>query len=98
MNKPAVFNSYVEPSCLDDGGYSINNNTVLVATGWGLTEPFGNPSDHLVKVELDVYTDEECSLIYPPQKTLERGIFSEGMLCAGGRVQHRSTCNVSINC
>lgn len=97
LDRKVTFTKYVRPACL----YTLNElprDAELAATGWGLIEQFGNPSDVLLKVYLDTFTKEECDKTYSnvPNKRLPNGIDGEQMICLGGRNRVRSTCAVSI--
>ncbi|GLV36695.1 Serine Protease Immune Response Integrator [Carabus blaptoides fortunei] len=65
-----------------------------VATGWGLLEFSGERSEKLMKVELDLYTNEECSEYYKDKvgsRKLPEGITGT-MICSGGKTEAKSTC------
>ncbi|GLV43596.1 Serine Protease Immune Response Integrator [Carabus blaptoides fortunei] len=88
-----TYNIYVRPACL----YTqrrIEENTKLVATGWGLID-IRNTSDHLQKVTLDLFTHEECVNHFNSlanKRKLKDGILEEQQFCAGGKSAPRDTC------
>ncbi|KAJ8921899.1 hypothetical protein NQ315_008532 [Exocentrus adspersus] len=56
LDHPVTFSEYIFPICL----YSSNlTNEVLVATGWGKTNPSGDVSHELQKVELEYFPNKE---------------------------------------
>lgn len=96
LDRPAVFSDYVKPICL----YTSKELTgaVPVATGWGRTQYGGQSSDLLKKVELDLYSIEDCRTTYASvsQKRLPKGIVDETQICAGGVNEEKDTCQVHI--
>lgn len=100
LDRIVTYNFYVRPACLYTKR-SVEENTKLVATGWGLID-VRNTSDHLQKVTLDVFTHQECVDHYNSlanKRKLKDGILEEQQFCAGGRTAPRDTCKVSnISC
>lgn len=93
LDRIVTYNFYVRPACLYTKR-SVEDNTKLVATGWGLID-VRNTSDHLQKVTLDVFTHQECVDHYNSlanKRKLKDGILEEQQFCAGGRTAPRDTC------
>lgn len=89
---------FVRPACLPvERTYNDQAGSTVVATGWGSTEYKGKPSDHLVKVELELYHDAECSEAYrdvAKSSRLRDGIDPGTQFCAGSHTAVRDTCEV----
>ncbi|CAB3377877.1 Hypothetical predicted protein [Cloeon dipterum] len=77
VNPPFVFGEFVQPVTLIDQGLEINDTTALgVALGWGMIYSGSDYPNELMKVDLDVFSDEEClnAYLYGP---------TERSICAG---------------
>ena len=61
-----------------------------MATGWGYTEAFGQTSDELMKVELDIIDNQVCNGFMEGAK-LDDGIISS-QICAGVLAGKKDTC------
>lgn len=87
-----VFNRYVRPACLADRFKPYTQNAI--ASGWGLTEFQGKPSKALMKVVLELYSNQECNTTYinDISRQLRYGIVEDTQLCAGSHTQRRDTC------
>lgn len=63
-----------------------------VATGWGFTKDRGHPSDELLKVQLNIISNERCNEFYQRFQALKDGII-DTQLCAGHDFEDKDTCN-----
>lgn len=93
LNESVIFNAYIRPLCLPTS--AMNNNDVLIATGWGGTERNGEPSKSLLKVVLDPFLHQECYnyYLYNRDRKLINGIDERTQLCAGSRLlERKDTC------
>lgn len=84
------FNQYARPACL-------NSETTIaerraIATGWGTTEYFGESSEQLLKVTLDLFRFNECHPSYERNRKLNQGLIETQQLCAGSYDQEKDTC------
>lgn len=92
LDRKVNFTKSVRPACLQVE--EDFNTDKIVASGWGLLAFRGASSETLMKVELDLYTNEECSEYYQDKMaSLKHGIAST-MLCTGGKTESKSTCSV----
>lgn len=83
-----IFSTTLRPACLWQSNDTGETNAL--ATGYGSTS-FGGPSAlHLMKVYLDINTDDECI------NTFSNDIRLETQLCAGDVTGQRDTCQVHI--
>ncbi|XP_075975851.1 trypsin, alkaline A-like [Anticarsia gemmatalis] len=64
----------IQPATL--GGYTVDDNEVVWATGWGMTE-HGEYSEHLRHVQVWTINQDICRARYPP------GRITDNMLCSG---------------
>lgn len=83
------FTQFIRPACLNLN--SDIQNGQAVATGWGRTDFAADNSDKLMKVTLNVYTNQRCTTTFPTDVSLPRGVAST-MLCAGDLKGGRDTC------
>lgn len=92
------FNAFIKPACL----YTTRNipsNIKLIATGWGLTEFAGSKSDTLQKVDLELYTEQQCNEVYANDfgtRKIKDGILPDLQFCAGGKGSIKDACQVRI--
>lgn len=90
LERDVEFTDYIKPACL---WTTFNvNYTSGVATGWGLTRDRGNPSDDLLKVQLNLILNERCNEYYQRFQALKDGIIRT-QFCAGNDFEERDTCN-----
>lgn len=95
LDRPVNFTKSVRPACLQVE-QDIGTDKA-VATGWGLLDFAGDRSEKLMKVTLDLYTNEECWEYYKEKvgiRKLPEGI-TNSMICSGGRTEAKSTCQVN---
>ncbi|XP_075146083.1 venom protease [Haematobia irritans] len=64
---------------------------VLTAIGYGQTKFAGPSSNSLLKVRLNVLTNEDCNTYYKPGDKLIQGV-NAGQICAGDPQGKRDTC------
>lgn len=80
------FSKYIRPACVATSK-KILENTKAFATGWGLVEALTTrTSDHLQKVELSIFGNDECQQIY------SNTTIDESKLCAGELEGGKDTC------
>ena len=84
------FNEYSRPACLNSET-SIDQQSAI-ATGWGNTGLFGDSSEILLKVTLDLFKFDECSSKYEKNRFLENGLVENQQLCAGSYNEEKDTC------
>lgn len=89
LSEKIIIGTKTRPACLwtDD---KINTKHVI-ATGWGLTKFGGAPSDELLKVDLEIFDQEECVQYYGTGRKYRNGIIEE-QVCAGDRTGEKDTC------
>lgn len=90
LNQRVYMNDFVRPACLWQSFYL--NYTSAIATGWGLIRDRGQPSDELLKVSLNIITNERCNSLYQPFNALRNGII-DTQVCAGDDYEEKDTCN-----
>lgn len=84
LDRNAEFNDHVAAVCLPpDSGNDVQQVT---AAGWGFTAD-GVKSSHLLKVNLQRFSDEVC------QKRLRFSIDTRTQFCAGSMSSQADTCN-----
>ncbi|KAL7021811.1 hypothetical protein ACKWTF_012037 [Chironomus riparius] len=82
-----TFTKYIRPACLWQS--SFFNFTQAIATGWGATQYGSKTSDELMKVELDIFDNNNCntilsdSLSLTPEKYLDNSQICAGILEGG---------------
>lgn len=87
------FTEYVRPACLPE---LSKIGFTAVATGWGRLDYNRPLSTHLQKVELDLYTHQECDDLYAvlDSRYINKGIANDTQLCAGTYSGRGDTCQV----
>lgn len=92
LKRTVRFTKFITPACL----YTKDNipQRKALATGWGKTDYLAaNTNNILLKVELNVFNNDQCSRTYKQTKYLPDGIKST-MLCAGELKGGKDTCQV----
>lgn len=84
------FNQYARPACLNSQPNVPDQRAI--ATGWGLTEFFGDSSESLLKVTLDLFRFPECVAQYPADRKLRQGLVERQHLCAGSHQEIKDSC------
>lgn len=96
LDRPANRTEYVDMACLNTE--KPRHDMYLTATGWGKTDPAGEPSSFLLKVTLEPVSSEKCQLSYRRETgslLLSNGIADDTMLCAGDDDGIGDTCQVN---
>ena len=92
MEDDVKFTTNIQPICLASGGNKYVNNHVTVA-GWGTLSEAGSQPAKLMKVDVNVWTNEKCDKSYG--SSAPGGITSH-MLCASD--YQKDSCSVSLIC
>lgn len=90
LAKGVRFNQYARPACLNSQT-NIPEKRAL-ASGWGLTEFFGDSSEQLLKVTLDLFRFSDCRPKYETSSKLSNGIMDDQQLCAGSYDAIKDSC------
>lgn len=90
LNQDVRITDFIRPACLFQQ-LDINYPSGI-ATGWGLTKDRGRPSDNLLKVQLNIISNERCNGFYQRFGALKNGII-DSQFCAGDDVEEKDTCN-----
>ncbi|XP_012228499.2 trypsin 3A1-like [Linepithema humile] len=76
-----TFTTSIRPACLfQPHFYNLPQRNWI--SGWGVTEFAGERSDPLLKAEVDLINNSECTNVYSNVREVPHGIV-ESMLCAG---------------
>nr|AAM96941.1 trypsin 2 [Phlebotomus papatasi] len=75
------------PIQLPKAGEDIENETILLTSGWGATQNVAESNDHLRAVEVPKMDQFECTLKY-----LFQNIITDRMFCAGVRGGGKDAC------
>ncbi|XP_037029826.1 serine protease snake-like [Bradysia coprophila] len=89
LNRRASITRKVRPACLWQE--NAINFTDAIATGYGHTEYGGVASNELLKVDLKILNNSECSTLYQNERSLNLGII-DSQLCAGDSAAEKDTC------
>lgn len=90
LEREIRISDYIRPACL---WQKLDvNYTSGIATGWGLTQDRGSRSNELLKVQLNIITNERCNGFYQRFTALKNGII-DTQFCAGDDLEERDTCN-----
>ncbi|XP_012162753.1 serine protease easter [Ceratitis capitata] len=89
LDHDAILNEYVIPACLPPKNGEYKDFT---AVGWGKTEK-GVSSPHLLKVDLSLFTGDECVKSVAVQDYLESGFKPRTQICAGSHKSGFDTCS-----
>lgn len=88
-----TFNDFVRPACLDTEALLYEKEKVM-ATGWGQRGYSQSTSKLLLKVGLEIFSNNECNEIYDKDITLRDGIIDSFQICAGSIANSGDTCEV----
>ncbi|XP_067000881.2 venom protease [Anabrus simplex] len=92
LNRSVQFSDFIRPACLyPEDSFYVNKT---LATGWGRTRYDQEQSEILLKVGLDIISNDQCDKLYHSSKgtvTLSQGI-APTMLCAGELRGGKDTC------
>lgn len=81
-----TFSKWVIPACLPYTFPDIGQHTEAIATGWGLLEWAGDPSNDLIQVILKLVPHPQCNVTFLQNTKDDRlpyGIVNEWQICAG---------------
>lgn len=81
-----TFSKWVIPACLPYTFPDTGKYTKATATGWGLLEWSGDPSDDLIEVTLTLVPQPQCNASFLQNSKDDRlpyGIVNEWQICAG---------------
>lgn len=92
LDRKVEFSKAIRPACLPEQE-SVGTNAAI-ATGWGKVSTDGNPSNVLLKVVLNMFSQDECNSTYGRDKSrhLPNGIIEESQVCAGSHTEEKDTC------
>ncbi|XP_055594342.1 venom protease-like [Uranotaenia lowii] len=90
LDRKVIFSPYIRPICLPQS--EVLKNRKAIATGWGTIGYGESTSPVLLKVVLDMFSHEECSPQFEPNRKLKDGIRPESQICAGSRNSSKDTC------
>lgn len=90
LDRDVRITDFIRPACLWQR-FDINY-TSGIATGWGLTKDRGRPSNELLKVQLQIISNERCNSFYQRFQALKDGIV-DTQFCAGDDFEEKDTCN-----
>ncbi|KAJ0170072.1 hypothetical protein K1T71_014678 [Dendrolimus kikuchii] len=91
LNKDVPLDENTVPACLPFG-VKINE-TIVTATGWGVTQYRGFFSNQLQKVNLNKFSSIECYAHFPPDPlSMEFGFDEDSQLCYGDKLKSKDTC------
>lgn len=79
LDKTVQFGLNLKPACLQ---FEKDNRKKLMATGWGTSRYGGDLSKNLLKAQLDVIDNVNCSTMYRNSMNLPWGIV-DSLMCAG---------------
>ncbi|XP_074025717.1 venom protease [Leptinotarsa decemlineata] len=88
-------NPYARAACLYTE--KMIPNVLPIASGWGIMEETGNPTDSLMKVTLEIFPHKDCDKSYERIRNetfsvLNKGIVDDWMICAGSTTKIKDTC------
>jgi len=93
LDRNIRFNQYMRPACLPD---TFNTNTrKVIVSGWGKTGYRDGASNVLMKVVLELFTQEECTVAYSRESRgtqLQQGIVETQQFCAGSHTEKKDAC------
>lgn len=90
LDRRVHITDFVRPACLWQS-FNVNYTSAIV-TGWGLTKDRGKPSDELLKVSLQLTSNERCNTFFERFTALKNGII-DSQLCAGHDHEEKDSCN-----
>ena len=65
LSFPLTFSSTIGAVCLPASTQSLYTGQVATVTGWGLTSSGGSPASTLQEAQVEVISNEACSVHYP---------------------------------
>lgn len=91
MDKPVNFTERISPICLPEATTSSLEQRKIIVTGWGRKYRFGTTVDILRKVEMPVWSLQECKNLY---SRFAPGRVLDSNLCAGDGRRDKDACLV----
>ncbi|XP_072943260.1 trypsin-1-like [Epargyreus clarus] len=89
--KQMKLDMFAVPACLDIGSEPDDSSALVI--GWGALWNKGPTSDHLQKVILNKFTEQECSNDFPPDKRrLPEGYKPRIQMCYGDKEMSKDAC------
>lgn len=92
-----TFSQFMRPACLPETYTPVVEHAI--ACGWGKTDYRGPGSNILMKVVLELFSEDECNVTYHDHvrtSQLKYGILPAQQFCAGSHTEKKDTCQVSI--
>ncbi|KAJ8961850.1 hypothetical protein NQ318_021467, partial [Aromia moschata] len=84
LDRNVIPTHHVSFACLDT--VRAHKEPQMISTGWGRTEFSGRTSTHLLKINLDTVSIDECQRFYQgARREVPRGVVDDLQLCAGGK-------------
>lgn len=92
LERKVQLNGAIRPACLPEQA-SVKTKTAI-ATGWGTVTWRGQQSNVLLKVTLDMFSQNECNSTYRTDinRKLNKGIMEETQVCAGSHNEEKDSC------
>ncbi|RZF41606.1 hypothetical protein LSTR_LSTR000320 [Laodelphax striatellus] len=90
LARKVVFNQYIKPMCLQTREFTLRPESALAA-GWGRLGFVGKISTKLMKVTVDLFDIERCSMTSDSTQ-MPNGVNGSSMMCAGADEGDRDTC------
>ncbi|XP_029729399.2 venom protease-like isoform X2 [Aedes albopictus] len=90
LDRKVILSPYIRPICLPMSGELKNRRAI--ATGWGTIGYGEATSPILLKVVLDMFGHEECSVQFEANRKLKDGLNAVSQICAGSRDSSKDTC------
>lgn len=95
LDKPAIFDEFVQPACLHVEKQFNSSSNAFVVAGWGNTDFVSDKNTFLRKAIVDVFPYDDCKERFSnDSKKLPRGIVEDLHICAGSEVHVNNTCQV----
>lgn len=91
LERTVTLNGAIRPACLPEQA-SVPTKRAIV-TGWGKVHWNGEQSTVLLKVILDMFSQDECKTKFPPNRNMNQGFSEESQLCAGSHTEQKDSCH-----
>lgn len=92
LDRKVILSPYIRPICLPLSGELKNKKAI--ASGWGTVGYGEATSPILLKVVLDMFAYEECTVQFEANRKLKDGLNQGTQICAGSRNSTKDTCQV----
>lgn len=93
LNRNVVFSSYVAPICLP---HFNKEPSKLTAIGWGQLGYADENSEKLMKVNLNLFPEDQCQRKFERSGKTANGIDYASKFCAGSFNESKDTCKFKI--